>query len=74
MKCITGVIRTTLPNLHGKVCLDCDQLAYRIMVVSTNECDREVPLCTRHYLQACDTQPVIGMQSRRASAKVAGGE
>ena len=72
MKCIReGVIRTTLPNLHGKICVDCHQLAYRIMVVRTNEVDREVPLCTKHYLQACDTQPVLGMQYR--SAKVGGG-
>ncbi len=66
-----GVIQDTVPNGCGRLCADCDQTAYRIMLVLIQGVNHEVPLCREHYLEACDIQPVLGYKPAKHRRNVA---
>jgi hypothetical protein len=55
-----GVVQDTVRNACGHFCADCNQMAYRIMLVLIREVNHEVSLCREHYIEACDIQPVLG--------------
>lgn len=67
-----GVVQDTVPNGSGRFCADCDQMAYRIMLVLIRGVNREVPLCREHYLEACDIQPVLGYKPAKQRRNTVG--
>lgn len=67
-----GVVQDTVPNACGHFCADCDQMAYRIMLVLIQGVNHEVPLCREHYLEACDIQPVLGYKPAKQRINATG--
>jgi hypothetical protein len=50
-------IITSCPNLEGKLCGLCQQIAYRIAVFDIGGKDTEMPLCGLHYIEALSRAP-----------------
>ena len=47
------------------VCVDCGQIAYRVViVVGAEDTKQEVPLCGRHFISACLRIPEIKKYDR----------
>jgi hypothetical protein len=52
-------------------CLICGQIGYRILVIRSQSGEaRRVPLCGRHYLEACRLYPEIRDLERRHSSRI----
>lgn len=48
------------------LCVKCAQPAYRILIIGKlGSAKRKVPLCGRHFINACIKYPEVGKFSRR---------
>jgi hypothetical protein len=54
-----GIIKTASPNLEGRICSLCEQIAFRIAVVEMGGAETEVPFCGRHYIETLRSRPAV---------------
>jgi hypothetical protein len=54
-----GIIKTASPNLEGRICSVCEQIAFRIAVVEIAGAETEVPFCGRHYIETLRHRPAV---------------
>jgi hypothetical protein len=63
------IAKCVVPTEHPwelPLCTECGQVAYRIVTVSAGEgTERTIPLCGRHFIQACLQFPELEKFSRR---------
>ena len=62
-----GIIRNIEPNITGTVCAECDQIAFRIVIAGPYEETLKIPLCGKHYVDACLAHPILSSMEERTA-------
>jgi len=54
-----GIITAACPNIDGRICAVCGQIAFKIVIVEIGGKAAEVPICGQHYIETLRRSPVM---------------